>query len=74
MRTHLTIYLNSEGARPTEVNERLLSLGFRPLHGQYDYAYDWDRSASVSDTIWFADKVHETLKGLGVTFTLETSS
>lgn len=72
-RTYLTLFFQSEGARPTEVTDRLTGLGFKPLQGQRDYLYEWDASATVQDTIWFADKVHETLRGCGVAFSLETN-
>ena len=74
MKTYLKIMFNSEGASPSEVMERLQSLGFRPITGAYDMVYEWDNGATVKDAIWFADKVHETLKGFKVLFELETIS
>jgi hypothetical protein len=55
-----------------EVTKRLLSLGFRPVKGNYDYVYEWDKRANVDDLVKFADKVHLTLQGLNVLFRLET--
>jgi hypothetical protein len=63
---------NTEGGRPSDIVERLQMIGFRPTTGNYDFVYEWDRNATVEDTIYFADKLHETLKGLGVLFKLET--
>jgi len=63
---------NSEGAKPSEVSERLCMLGFKPVQGNYDYIYDWDTKATVKDAIWFGDKIHTILKGYNVLFKLET--
>ena len=72
MKTYMVVWFNSEGSRPAEVTKRLLSLGFRPVKGSYDYVYEWDQSANVDDLVRFADKVHLTLQGLDVLFRLET--
>lgn len=74
MRTYLKITFSSEGARPSEIIDRLQSLGFRPLTGIYDMVYEWGNHATVNDAIWFADKIHETLRGYNVLFQLETYS
>ena len=60
--------------KPSEVVERLHMLGFRPTHGPYDFIYDWGKNTSVKEAIWFADRIHETLKGCNVLFHLETVS
>jgi len=72
MRTYLSVMFSSDGARPSDVVERLQMIGFRPTTGNYDFIYEWDRHATVEDSIYFADKVHEALDGLGVLFRLET--
>jgi hypothetical protein len=72
MKTYLVVWFRSEGSTPLEVTQRLLSLGFRPVKGNYDYVYEWDKNATVDDLVKFADKVHLTLKGLDVLFRLET--
>ena len=72
MKTYLTITFDSEGSKPSEVVERLAMLGFKPAQGNYDFVYDWDKNATLEDTIYFADKVHEVLKGMGVLFSTET--
>jgi hypothetical protein len=74
MKTYLKITFHSEGAKPTEIETRLEALGFRPLTGIYDFVYEWGNSATVEDALWFADKIHETLKGLDVLFELETTN
>ncbi len=72
MRTYLKVTFNSEGAQPSEIVARLQSLGFKPITGAYDMMYEWDDGADVEDAIWFADKIHATLKGYNVMFQIET--
>ena len=72
MKTYLTIWFNSEGAKVSHISEMLLSLGFQPLTGSYDYVYDWGNNASVEEAIWFGDKIQEVLKGTNVLFKIET--
>lgn len=72
MKTYLMIFFNSEGARPSEVTSRLLSLGFKPTTGNYDYVYDWGNKKDVKEVIKFGDRIHETLKGYQVLFKMET--
>ena len=72
MKTFLIIWFSSDGRSPTDVSERLLSLGFRPIEGQYDYVYEWDSSADLEDIVKFGNQVQNTLRGSGVMFKLET--
>lgn len=74
MITYLTVTFNSEGARPSEVLGALHSLGFETTTGSYDCLYRWPSRATVEDAIFLADKVHATLKGMGVHFKMETVS
>lgn len=73
MKTYLVIWFSSEGARPTEVMQRLTSLGFRAVKGNYDFAYDWNGLPNVEEIMALGDKVQLTLKGLNVLFKLETT-
>jgi len=73
MKTYLKIMFNSEGASPSEVKNQLLNMGFKATKGNYDFVYDWNKdTANVDELIWFADKVHSTLKKSKVYFTIET--
>ena len=72
MKTYLTVMFNTEGSLPSEIVDRLQMIGFKPCTGNYDFVYEWCKNASVGDTIYFADKVHEVLKDMGVLFRLET--
>ena len=73
MKTYLTIIFNSEGNSPSEVKNQLLNLGFRVTKGNYDFVYEWDKeSATKEELVWFADKIHTTLKKANILFTIET--
>ncbi len=75
MKTYLIVWFNSDGVqRPSDITERLLSMGFRPIEGQYDYVYEWDSNADINDIIKFGDQVQNTLKGSGTLFKLETAA
>ena len=74
MKTYLLVWFNTEGAKPSEITERLLSAGFRPVHGNYDYVYDWDEDATVEDAIRIGDRVQDMLKGFNIMFKMETVS
>ena len=72
MKTYLTVMFSTEGSRPSDVVDRLQMIGFRPYAGNYDFVYEWDKNATLEDTIYFADKIHEVLKDMGVLFSTET--
>jgi hypothetical protein len=72
-RTFLLLELDSEGAAYSEVAELLEDLGFRPETEGYDFRYDWGRSASVAETLGFADRIHEALRGKRVGFRIEST-
>ena len=72
MKTYLIVWFSTDGKKVSEANDRLMSMGFRPVTGNYDYAYDWGKKATPDDALAMGDRVKETLKGCGVTFKLET--
>lgn len=72
MKAYLTILFSTEGPLPSEIVNRLQMIGFKPTTGNYDFVYDWGKNAGVEETIFFADKVHEVLRGMGVMFRFET--
>ncbi len=74
MKTYLTVMFSSEGTTPSKVNDTLMSMGFQPITGNYDYVYDWGTKADINEIIWFGDKVHAALKGSKVLFKLETAT
>ncbi|RLF51153.1 MAG: hypothetical protein DRN11_03300 [Thermoplasmata archaeon] len=72
MKTYVTIIFSSEGAKPSEVKNRLLELGLKAVRGSYDFVYEWDKEPDIDTLLWFADKIQEALKGTDVMFSLET--
>ena len=64
---------NSEGSKPAEVKDQLLNMGFKVTKGNYDFVYEWDKeTTNIDELVWFADKVHATLKNHKVYFNIET--
>jgi len=72
MITYLTLTFNSDGGKPSEVAQRLQSLGFVPTTGNYDFMYEWRKEAVVGEAVDLADQVHLTLKGMLVLYKIET--
>ena len=48
MKTYLTVWFSSEGADPSTVAQKLQSMGFKPIKGQHDHAYDWKREPTLT--------------------------
>ena len=72
MKTYLKVTFSSEGAKPSEVINRLRSLGFKPEMGEEDLIYDWGYNATIQDSTWLGDKIQATLEGFRVMFQIET--
>lgn len=72
-RTFLLLQLDSEGAPYSEVASLLEDLGFQPETEGYDFLYDWGRTVSVAETLEFADRIQEALRGKRVRFRIESA-
>ncbi|GAB4328999.1 MAG: hypothetical protein Kow0069_36350 [Promethearchaeota archaeon] len=72
MKTFLVVWHSANGDDPLSVAQRLTGLGFKPVKGYHDYAYDWGGDVTVDEVLSFSIKVHETLRGTGVLYKLET--
>ena len=72
-KTFLLLQLDSEGATYSSVADVLESLGFRPETEGYDFVYDWERAVSVSESLEFADRIQEALRGKRVRFRVEST-
>ncbi|MCL4325034.1 MAG: hypothetical protein M1144_06205 [Candidatus Thermoplasmatota archaeon] len=72
METYLRVTFSSEGSAPSEIVERLHSLGFQPTQGNYDFSYDWRREISTEEAMELANQLTETLRGYKVLFEMET--
>ncbi len=72
MKSYLIVWFNSEGGMPSEITQRLMSMGFKAIQGEYDYVYEWGDSVNTDDILQIGDKVQHTLKGLNVMFKIES--
>jgi hypothetical protein len=72
METYLRVTFDSEGAKPTEVADRLLSCGFVPTHGNYDFVYDWQGGANRDQVLDLSDELTRQLRGFRVLLEIET--
>lgn len=72
METYLRVTFDSEGAKPSEVADRLVLAGFSPTQGNYDFVYDWHGSANRDQVRELLDEVTRQLKGYRVIFEVET--
>ncbi len=67
MRTYVTVQMNSEGSKASEVTEIFMDLGFEATLGTHDFVYKWKEKIVSPDTvISFVDKVQKKLKGTRV--------
>jgi hypothetical protein len=72
METYVRVTFDSEGGKPSEVADRLLTAGFVPTHGNYDFVYDWRGPAARDQVLELTDAVTEQLRGFQVLFEIET--
>ncbi len=72
METYLRVTFDSEGAKPSEVADRLRSFGFMPTQGNYDFVYDWNGNATHDQLIDLSDEITRLLRGYRVLFEIET--
>ncbi|MGI0151714.1 MAG: hypothetical protein ACREC5_07250 [Thermoplasmata archaeon] len=72
METYLRVTFHSEGAKPSEVADRLLGFGFVPTQGNYDFVYDWKSSATQEQVLDLGDEVGRLLRGYRVLIEIET--
>ncbi|MCW6167182.1 MAG: hypothetical protein LVQ64_01880 [Thermoplasmatales archaeon] len=72
METYLRVTFDSEGATPSEIADRLRSLGFQPTQGNYDFVYDWNGGATTDQVLDLSDELTRRLRGYGVRFEIET--
>jgi hypothetical protein len=70
--TYLRITFESEGARPSEVADRLQGFGFVPTQGNYDFVYDWAARPTSEQLLDLYDEVSRLLRGYRVLVELET--
>jgi|HubBroStandDraft_2_1064218.scaffolds.fasta_scaffold2809454_1 hypothetical protein len=72
METYLRVTFHSEGAKPSEVADRLRTFGFVPTQGNYDFVYDWNGNAGREQLLDLSAEITRLLRGYGVLFEIET--
>jgi len=72
METYLRISFDSEGAKPSEVADRLRACGFVPTQGNYDFVYDWQGAATREQILDLSDELLRQLRGYRVLYEIET--
>jgi hypothetical protein len=72
METYIDLYLSADGAKASEIQQRLRDIGVKPAVGNHDFMYDWKGVADSKEIIAFADKVQERLSGTGVILKFST--
>ncbi len=75
--TYMSVTLHPDGANPTEITRVLRNLGWKPVYGGYDYAYEWDKELTVGQENFdkYCDQIntmHTSLKNMDVTYNLRT--
>ena len=72
METYLRVTFHSEGAKPSEIADRLVGFGFVPTQGNYDFVYDWNSDGSTDQILDLGDEVSRLLRGYRVLYEIET--
>ena len=71
METYLRVTFHSEGAKPSEIADRLRSFGFVPTQGNYDFVYDWKGPVTQERLLDLSDEVTRLLRGYHALFEIE---
>jgi len=70
MHSYIDLYFTPEGVSPLDIADRLrATAGLSFLVGAHDLAFEWDTVEQFRATL---SKVHEALKGTGVSYRVET--
>jgi hypothetical protein len=70
--TYLRVTFHSEGAKPSEVADRLREFGFQPTQGNYDFVYDWNGPVQREQLMDLCDEVTRLMRGYRVLVEFET--
>jgi len=70
MHSYIDLYFTPEGVSPLEVSERLRkTAGLSFIIGPHDLAFEWETVEQFREQL---HRVHEALRGLGVSYRVET--
>jgi hypothetical protein len=72
METYLRVTFHSEGAKPSEVADRLREFGFVPTQGNYDFVYAWAGEPTRDQLADLADEMTRMLQGYRVLVEIES--
>jgi len=76
--TYMGITLNTNGATPVEVNNKLVEMGWTPVYGDYDYKHEWatenwgNKGKDINEFITHVTNLHNTLKGMDICYCVRT--
>lgn len=75
--TYMSIIFHSRGASPIEVLPIMKGLGWKPLFGGYDFAYEWDIDFTQDDESFqeyceHINILHNRMENLNLSYTLKT--
>ena len=67
------MHFGTDGIKPSDVAEKIESLGFETKFGSVDFVYDWkDKKPSKEEVLSLGDKIAVMLKGSGAVFNIDT--
>jgi hypothetical protein len=70
MHSYIDLYFSPEGLSPLDIADKLrATAGLTFVVGSHDLAFEWDTVEQFRATL---GKVHEALRGTGVTYHVET--
>ena len=73
MKTYISMFISSEGAKASEITKTMTDLGFRTTLGSHDFVYDWkDKDKAPEEVVNFIDSVQNKLKGMNIRFSIAT--
>ncbi|UCE72974.1 MAG: hypothetical protein JSV56_08015 [Methanomassiliicoccales archaeon] len=75
--TYMEVSHNSEGVTPKQLSETLRGIGWKPIYGRYDYAYEWgtdwgNKDRNMQEFFDHINNTHECLRNCKVNYSLRT--
>ena len=75
--TYMSVFFHSRGASPSELAIIMKNLGWKPVYGDYDFAYEWDtdltrRKESFEFYFEHINNMHDRFENMNVAYTLNT--
>ena len=75
--TYMSVIFHSRGASPIEVLKIMKGLGWKPMFGGYDFAYEWDIDFTIDEKSFqeyceHINILHNRMENLNISYTLKT--